>query len=101
MECPHCEQEMTLAPNNAYRNAEVYGGSNVVLTTCCAKFVSVSTTVIFKTNKVYGSERTEDDWGNELSDIKEQLCEKTKLKIKKLEDEIAELKRSSGCGGTR
>lgn len=63
MFCPHCQHELKLAPNNAFRNAEIYGTTNKVYTLCCNKLVTISRVISFKVNK--SSETPDqDDWGN-------------------------------------
>jgi hypothetical protein len=63
--CPHCNQSLKLAPNNAFLNAEIYGNINRVVTVCCKNVVTISRKITFEIGKS-SSDIKEDDWGNKI-----------------------------------
>ncbi len=64
--CPACNEELRLVENqNTYRNAQTYGGSNTVLTTCCNNIITVSAVTTYRHRfNTHNNEYGEDDWGN-------------------------------------
>lgn len=63
MECPCCKQELKLASNNAFMNADVYRQQNRVLTTCCDQMILITPVRSYRVSPSYSKE-IEDDWGN-------------------------------------
>jgi len=61
--CPYCGQELQLADNAAFTNADIYHITNRVLTTCCDQFVLVIPKRSYEIRPSHTRIHI-DDWGN-------------------------------------
>lgn len=67
MECPHCKQELKLAPRVLW-NVDQYQNFALAATECCGNGVDVQPIRSYRVTR-YAGAATEDDWGVEFTKI--------------------------------
>ena len=92
--CPWCNTEDMTVRGNAWMNADVYQRTNLVVTRCCDKPVTITPLRTYRVSKYHGN-ATEDDWGNVIKKEKpkpdtkelERLTARLNEELSKLEGE--------------
>lgn len=67
--CPYCNTKFSL-PFRVTENVSTYSGSAIVATPCCQRAVKVAVQRCFVVTQ-YDTDRTEDDWGDEIKQVQE------------------------------
>lgn len=74
IKCPWCGEENFNVKGNAFLNADVYANVNLVVTVCCGNPVTITPRRSYAVTQ-YKGDRTEDDWGNNIKQPKNNAKE--------------------------
>jgi len=76
--CPWCDTESMKVRGNAFANADIYQNTNLVVTACCDKPVTITPLRSYRVAQYHG-DREDDDWGNTIKRPKKPTHDTKKL----------------------